>query len=141
MRTDDLDSFKINSINIYLKLMYRNTGPDVYDYNRGSYDPSSNHNAHHSVEETVTYGGHNNYPGVHTNTHQNGAYGTNELRKSQANRRESRFDEYKRRARDYKYNFFSMIDEPWNRCCEVGKCGTCPANECIAKKEPKLDWI
>lgn len=34
------------------------------------------------------------------------------------------------------------MDEPWNRCCEFGNCGNCcPPNECIAKKEPRLDWL
>lgn len=57
---------------------------------------------------------------------------TNELKRS--NVRESRYNEYQKRKAEYKYNFFSMIDEPWNRCCEVGKCGTCPGNECVARR-------
>ena len=55
--------------------------------------------------------------------------------------RGSRFDEYRHKRPEYKYNFFSLIDEPWNRCCEFGKCGSCPGNECIAKREPRMDWL
>lgn len=29
---------------------------------------------------------------------------------------------------DYRYNLYSLIDEPWNRLCEVGTCGSFPAN-------------
>jgi len=50
-------------------------------------------------------------------------------------------DNYKAKLQEYKYNLFSLIDEPWNRCWEVGKCGNCPGNECIARRTPKLDWI
>ena len=133
----DLDLFQ-NKINKYIfKLMtsYRQTGPNVYDYDRGSYD-------HYSSPQHTTV--HTNQP-VHTNevVYTNAEHretrpvvttSQTELRQSHANRRGSRFEDYRRKAKDYKYNFFSLIDEPWNRCCEVGKCGTCPANECIAKK-------
>jgi len=51
---------------------------------------------------------------------------------------DKRFSNYK--GSEYKYNFFSLIDEPWNRCCEVGKCGTCPGNECIAKQLGRNLW-
>lgn len=42
--------------------------------------------------------------------------------------RDQRFSDYKRKNNDYKYNIYSLIDEPWNRLCEVGRCGTCPGN-------------
>ena len=42
--------------------------------------------------------------------------------------KEERYNEYKKKN-GYKYNLYSMIDEPWNRCCEFGTCGACcPAN-------------
>ena len=124
--------------------MYRQTAPDVYDYNRGSYDP------YHPNSSTYP----SNQPGSTINTtHQpdprstydnrqtSEQHVTPELRKSHADNRGSRFADYKRRAQEYKYNFFSMIDEPYNRCFEEGKCGTCPGNECIAKRGPKMDWL
>lgn len=43
-------------------------------------------------------------------------------------RQDPRFDSYHKKINEYKYNIYSVIDEPWNRCCEVGKCGTCPGN-------------
>ncbi len=42
--------------------------------------------------------------------------------------RDQRFNNYKKRANDYKYNVFSLIDEPWNRLCEFNTCGSCPGN-------------
>lgn len=77
-------------------------------------------------------------------------YGHNEQRQSgyQSNTRGSNFegrgskyDLYQQRSKNYKYNFFSMMDEPWNRCCEVGSCGSCPGNGCFASRQPKLDWL
>jgi N-acetylneuraminic acid mutarotase len=53
------------------------------------------------------------------------------------------FDSYAKYAKsesEYKYNIYSIIDEPWNRCCEVGHCGTCSGNECIARRAPPVDW-
>lgn len=103
---------------------------------QGSYsqDPRNQHFSH-SQGESVKY-----EEGTRTDTF--GHTANSDLRRSDANRnRNSRFKDYVKRKLEYKYNFFSMIDEPWNRCCEVGKCGTCPGNECIAKKNPKLDWI
>lgn len=41
---------------------------------------------------------------------------------------DQRFNNYKRKNNDYKYNIYSLIDQPWNRLCEVGRCGTCPGN-------------
>lgn len=76
---------------------------------------------------------------VHHSTSFDSHQRNTELKRS--NVRESRFKEYVKRRPEYKYNLFSIIDEPWNRCCEVGKCGTCPGNECVAKREPKLDWL
>jgi len=33
----------------------------------------------------------------------------------------------------YKYNIFSIIDEPWNRWRAGGKCERTTGNECIAR--------
>jgi hypothetical protein len=48
---------------------------------------------------------------------------------------------YEKKIDQYKYNIFSFVDEPWNRCCEVGSCGGCPDNEFVSKVVPKLDWL
>lgn len=54
----------------------------------------------------------------------NGTYnGTNYNRN-----RDQRFNDYRQKANDYKYNVFSLIDEPWNRLCEFNTCGSCPGN-------------
>ena len=127
-------------------MTYRNTGPEVYDYNRDSYDPYHNpnqsNNTYHQSHETYHHTSpvHTDKAPVHTTTHTTNLHNS-ELRGSAANRRGSKYDQYRTRVKEYKYNFFSMIDEPWNRCCEVGKCGTCPGNECVARREPKKDWL
>ena len=100
--------------------MNHSGGPSVLEYNRGSYD---------------TYPNQPSYPQRHPS---NENFRRSDYSGSGKN---DRFDQYKKKN-FYKYNLFSMIDEPWNRCCEFGKCGSCcPANECIAKKEPRLDWL
>ena len=43
-------------------------------------------------------------------------------------------------AREYKYNMFSALDEPWNNCCNKKKCGSFPGNECIAKDHTHTNW-
>jgi hypothetical protein len=35
---------------------------------------------------------------------------------------------YPQKMNAYKYNIYSIIDEPWNRFWEAGKCGSCPDN-------------
>ena len=40
---------------------------------------------------------------------------------------DKRFSAYNH-VNNYKYNLFSLVDEPWNRCLQVGKCGGCPGN-------------
>lgn len=99
-------------------MSHPHTGPEVVEYNRGTHDQYPNqpslvaHQAHSS-----------------------------DLRRSDYSNKGDRFNDY-RRKNGYKYNFYSMLDEPWNRCCEFGKCGQCcPPNECIAQKVPKLDWL
>lgn len=127
-------------------MAYRNTGPEVYDYGRDSYDPYPNQHPsnpphqynqepYHHTPPVYDQKGHNN------STNHQTPVNNSDIRGSQANRRGSKYDQYRQRVKEYKYNFFSMIDEPWNRCCEVGKCGTCPGNECIARREPKKDWL
>ena len=89
-------------------MAYRQTNPEVIDYNRGGYDTYPNQPRPTPIQgETVTYNQEN-------------------LRKSDYSRsgKEQRFEDY-RKKNGYKYNFFSMIDEPWNRCCEFGNCGQC----------------
>lgn len=98
--------------------MNRQSGPEVVEYNRGTYDPYYNPNTNpNTVHPTTIY--HNGPNNTHVVNHDSvqKPIPNSELRQSQANRRGSRFDEYKRRAKEYKYNFFSMIDEPWNKCC------------------------
>lgn len=127
-------------------MAYRNTGPEVYDYNRDSYDPYHNHHPSNPPQHYSQETHHHTTPvydekaPVHSTTHQT-AVNHSDFRGSQASRRGSKYDQYRHRVSEYKYNLFSMIDEPWNRCCEVGKCGNCPGNECIARREPKKDWL
>jgi len=52
-----------------------------------------------------------------------------------------RFSSYLPNANDYKYNCFSAIDEPWNKCVSGLPCGKCPGNECIASEPLKTHWI
>lgn len=88
--------------------------------------------------ETVTYTNQQSHPNdVHYRGHNRS---DGDFRRSGYDLRGSKYDDYQKK-KNYKYNFFSMLDEPWNRRCEYGTCGSCPANECIAKKEPKLDWL
>jgi hypothetical protein len=42
--------------------------------------------------------------------------------------------------RKYKYNVFSVMDEPWNRCLEGRACGGLPENECVARETFKREW-
>jgi hypothetical protein len=114
-------------------MAYRQTnqsGPDVYDYDRGSYGNNSQVPPPPPPPQTVTY------------QHQQQQQQQDKLRKSDYSNSSSnkRFNSYQRKN-NYKYNFFSLIDEPWNRCCEVGSCGTCPGNNCISTRQPKLDWL
>jgi hypothetical protein len=51
------------------------------------------------------------------------------------------WNQYQRKANDYKYNIFSLADENWNRCMEVGSCGGCPSNEFVSSRTPKSDWF
>jgi hypothetical protein len=54
------------------------------------------------------------------------------------------FEDYGRSNWNYKYNLFSMIDEPANRCRELGLdgCGGCPGNEIVAARNrpQSLAW-
>ena len=84
---------------------------------------------HHGTTTTVAP--------VTTSAHDSTLKGS-QLRGSQTRTRGSKYDQYRHRANEYKYNLFSLIDEPWNRCCEIGKCGNCPGNECVARREPRI---
>ena len=112
--------------------------PEVFDYNRNSYESYNSHilNTQPHVASDPRYPHQQDY--FQTNTSQSNNYRST----SQApSNRGSNFDNYKAKLQEYKYNLFSLVDEPWNRCCEIGKCGNCPGNECIARRTPKLDWI
>lgn len=62
-------------------------------------------------------------PYEQSNLRGSGAYGQG------GNWRGSNYNDYvKKKPYEYKYNIYSLIDEPWNRCCEVGTPGTCPGN-------------
>lgn len=52
---------------------------------------------------------------------------------------DKRFSNYNN-LNEYKYNLFSLIDEPWNRCLQLGKCGSFPANECITRQARRGLW-
>ena len=102
----------------------RTSGPVVHsygaNYNSGTYDV-------------------NNYP------EQRSTYAENVNASSHVGRdyQDQRFAGYTKKLRDeidYKYNIYSILDEPWNRCCNVGKCGTCPGNEGIAKDHTVSSW-
>lgn len=58
--------------------------------------------------------------------------------------RPQNFEDYGRSNWNYKYNLFSMIDEPANRCRELGVdgCGGCPGNEIVAARNrpQSLAW-
>lgn len=58
-----------------------------------------------------------------------------------SNQGNSKYEQYRAKSPEYKYNLFSVVDQPWNRCCEVGTCGPCPGNECVAKRQPRFDWM
>lgn len=105
--------------------------PQVFDYH-----DSYNSNTQPLVASDPRYPHQQDY--FQTNTSQSNSYRPTSQVPSN---RGSSFDSYKAKLQEYKYNLFSLIDEPWNRCCEVGKCGNCPGNECIARRTPKLDWI
>lgn len=101
--------------------MSNNSG--VYDYNRGSYDSYPRPNPV----------GPNGYP--QGQFQQDPRYplpaeNDQTVRRSRFVDRSTgtKYDEYRKRRGEYKYNIYSLIDEPWNRCCEVGRCGTCPGN-------------
>ena len=103
-------------------------GPGVYNYG-GSYNSGN-------------YDG-NNYP------EQRSTYADNVQAHSQVqvgkDYQDQRFAGYTRKIRDdldgYKYNIYSIMDEPWNRCCADGKCGTFPGNEGIAKDHTVTKWL
>jgi hypothetical protein len=110
--------------------------PSVVDYNRSSYDSygrpvaiNTTSNPGYTVHTEPQYQ-------THTVSHVPQTQVRVQDRRTGAN-----YDEYRNTKYEYKYNIYSLIDEPWNRCCEVGKCGNCPGNECIARRAPKLDWI
>lgn len=118
--------FKIIFI-VKTKMATRYTGaPDVYNYNQGGYDSYTGSNGYYAPPA----GSDPRYPVQPV---------YNENTTSQGY--QSNFGTYKAKPYEYKYNLFSLIDEPWNRCCEVGKCGTCPGNECVARRTPQLDWL
>lgn len=133
--------------------MNRHSGPEVVEYNRGTYDPHypnqypnqyPNHDIsqpgiHHQTITTTEEHGYGHEHFRHSFQQPNPYWKADDLRGSNHHDRKAKYDKYGRR--DYKYNFYSMIDEPWNRCCEVGTCGSFPGNECIAKKTPKRDWL
>jgi hypothetical protein len=50
------------------------------------------------------------------------------------------FDDYGKHEADYKYNLFSIVDEPFNKCREFGLqgCTSCPGNEVIASRNRPL---
>lgn len=102
----------------------RITGPGVYNYggnyNSGIYDSNT------YPEQRVTYA-----ENVHARSQVGQDYN------------DKRFAGYTRKVRedlDYKYNVFSLVDEPWNRCCVAGKCGSFPGNEGIAKDHTFAKW-
>ena len=53
---------------------------------------------------------------------------------------QNRFDTYPAPQNSYKYNLFSVADEPWNNCLKGQKCGGLPSNECIASEPPARQW-
>lgn len=104
------------------------TGPTSYDINRNSYD-------------SYNLGTQSNWSGPGTTgpiVHIDSRYpippeADPTLRRSRFQEFPSvaKYDSYSAKAKtlgDYKYNLYSLIDEPWNRCCEVGNCGNCPGN-------------
>jgi hypothetical protein len=46
------------------------------------------------------------------------------------------YDNYGKHEEEYKYNLFSIVDEPFNKCRELGMqgCASCPSNEVIASR-------
>lgn len=93
--------------------------PNVIDYRGGSYD---NFNRGTTGQSGAGYSHDPRYPIPQENDPT--------LRRSRFVDRNTgnRYDDYRKRRAEYKYNIYSLIDEPWNRCCEVGRCGTCPGN-------------
>lgn len=114
--------------------MSNNSG--VYEYNRGSYDSYSRPQGSGGYQPQGQFPQQDPRFPVPIENDPN-------LRRSRFVDRNTgtRYDDYRKRRGEYKYNIYSLIDEPWNRCCEVGRCGTCPGNECIARRAPKLDWL
>jgi hypothetical protein len=99
--------------------------PNVVDYNRSSYDSYGR-----PIGGTSSVGPQQTYP-----ANQDPRYPTQPEYQSQTGqprfpdrRTGTNYDDYRKSKYEYKYNIYSLIDEPWNRCCEVGKCGNCPGN-------------
>lgn len=46
------------------------------------------------------------------------------------------YDNYGKQKEEFKYNLFSIVDEPFNKCRELGLqgCASCPSNEVIASR-------
>lgn len=122
--------------------------PEVYDYRSGSYNAQPQWQSQQiSQGQGYNSGGFGQpvaanidprypvQPYEQTSIRGSGAYG------QKGNLRGSSYQDYaKKKPYEYKYNIYSLIDESWNRCCEMGTPGTCPGNECIARRNPKLDW-
>lgn len=107
----------------------RNTGaPELFNYDSRPYD---NYNNARPSSRPGNFTQDPRYP-VQANNLSQSSYGRN-----------SGFNDYRDKVkhREYKYNMYSLIDEPWNRLCEVGSCGSFPANECVASRTPKFDWM
>lgn len=140
----------------------RNTGaPDVYNYNSNTYDPYYSGNPSgqytsgpsqvsadprfptqpHDPNFKDPYSSRIRPSSGNYNSYGPGPSGSSNTFVGQQDYNANRYNEYRRNPYEYKYNIYSLIDEPWNRCCEVGRCGTCPGNEFIARRTPKLDWL
>lgn len=117
-------------------MSYQSQEPSVINYSQGGYDsyPRNSYQGQGSNPSSINYNDprypvpQDQNPTLHRSRFQDRRQGTN-------------YSDYRKAKYDYKYNIYSLIDEPWNRMCEVGNCGTCPSNECIARRAPKLDWI
>lgn len=107
---------------------FQNREPSVVDYNRGGYDsfPRSPNQGNNFQGPPPQQGLNYNDPRYPLSQDQNPTLHRSRFQ----DRRTSNpnYNDYRKAKYDYKYNIYSLIDEPWNRCCEVGNCGTCPGN-------------
>ena len=118
-------------------MSYRNTGPQPYDYGgnyrSSGYDQRDDRDYRDNRDDRDDRNDRNNeYYGSRA--------GKSQIGNDYADRRFAGYNKQVEEKVDYKYNIYSLVDEPWNRCCEAGKCGQFPGNEGIAKDHTTVRW-